>query len=580
VSRFSTRGERSVRWWQRPDAQLAVGLSMTWGATFAHPAIGALVAALAVAGAIGLRRRSRIRLETDQSATLIARPHKRPSHAPGELDVRIIQDAADSARASVQRTLQLLRAALRAQSAVVVWRSTRKNQVTVRVVDTSSDNIRDGAYPADEGVLRGLVNAHGPTIRNHVSGEGFVPWYEADHPAHVIAIPLTREHAVVGYLVVDRGQGTEPFEELDADAVRAAAQQVSLAIRLEVLVVEAASAREGMAVLDDAAAQLNNALTVDDVCTKAVELVSRLLPVHACYLTAYDEGRDQQRVIHVHGASPELLGHTFGADQSIVSRALRLMECLPFQRRIEQGHEPVFGDSVTLGGPHAVMACPLAMSGRRIGTLTVVSRDLTAYEGAPNNQLVTVLRYISAALANALAYSDMVTLATTDGMTGLTNHRTFRLLAEQALARTRRSGRAVSLIMTDIDHFKNVNDSHGHAVGDEVIKAVAGVLNANHRDVDIAARYGGEEFAVLLEETDIESATLIAERLRADVEALAFDGTDGQFSVTLSLGVAVFAPDEMDLSSLIDHADQALYRAKRGGRNQVVKAPHRATDAA
>jgi len=122
----------------------------------------------------------------------------------------------------------------------------------------------------------------------------------------------------------------------------------------------------------------------------------------------------------------------------------------------------------------------------------------------------------------------------------------------------------------DIDHFKSVNDTYGHPVGDKVLKRVAQVLRASARKTDIVARYGGEEFAILMEEADAVAATRIAERIRESVEKEVFASEIGSFNCTLSLGIACFSEDGKTKASLIVAADEALYTAKRTGRNRTV----------
>jgi diguanylate cyclase (GGDEF)-like protein len=126
------------------------------------------------------------------------------------------------------------------------------------------------------------------------------------------------------------------------------------------------------------------------------------------------------------------------------------------------------------------------------------------------------------------------------------------------------------LILTDIDHFKKVNDTHGHPVGDIVLKGVAHVVRECVRKVDVAARYGGEEFAIVLESAEREGALKLAERIREEVQKQSFQGAHGPFSCTLSLGIAVYPDDARDKETLIANADQALYHAKHNGRNRAV----------
>jgi diguanylate cyclase (GGDEF)-like protein len=161
-------------------------------------------------------------------------------------------------------------------------------------------------------------------------------------------------------------------------------------------------------------------------------------------------------------------------------------------------------------------------------------------------------------------------MATTDGLTGLTNHRTFQERFGDLIERSQRHGHKAAMLLCDVDHFKKVNDTYGHPIGDEVLRQVAKVLQNAVRKIDIPARYGGEEFAVVLEATDLEGALGLAERIRTDVGNLSIDSDKGPFSVTMSIGVAAFPADGTDQATLIEHADMALYHAKESGRNRVV----------
>lgn len=162
-------------------------------------------------------------------------------------------------------------------------------------------------------------------------------------------------------------------------------------------------------------------------------------------------------------------------------------------------------------------------------------------------------------------------LASTDGLTGLFNSRYFRGELEKAVKSATRYSRPLSLILADVDHFKHYNDTNGHASGDECLKRVAEVFMKNVRDVDVAARYGGEEFVVVLPETALEGALVVAERLRArlEEEIIPYEELQPLGAVTMSLGVASFPGDANDAQSLIEAADKALYEAKERGRNMV-----------
>jgi len=168
------------------------------------------------------------------------------------------------------------------------------------------------------------------------------------------------------------------------------------------------------------------------------------------------------------------------------------------------------------------------------------------------------------------ANAELGRLAAQDALTGLANRRAFEQRAADEEARARRSGRGIGLLMLDVDHFKAVNDRHGHAAGDRVLQQIARLLEASIRETDLAARLGGEEFAVLLPElADRADAARVAEKIRQTVQAHAFEGAG---HVTLSVGVAWADGQATPVSVALQHADAALYEAKREGRNRCVSA--------
>lgn len=167
--------------------------------------------------------------------------------------------------------------------------------------------------------------------------------------------------------------------------------------------------------------------------------------------------------------------------------------------------------------------------------------------------------------------SQLEILATTDALTGLQNRRKFEHSLDQELLIVERRSTPLSLLVIDVDHFKQVNDTHGHAAGDQVLKAVALQLGSYARNIDMLARIGGEEFAVILPDTGADSALMIAQRMRAaianaDWSAAALPG----MALTISLGAATLLPGEA-AHSLLARADQAMYAAKSQGRNRVVQ---------
>lgn len=184
----------------------------------------------------------------------------------------------------------------------------------------------------------------------------------------------------------------------------------------------------------------------------------------------------------------------------------------------------------------------------------------------------SVLKFMERSSVEARYHEEIYQLATLDPLTGLSNRRHFLELFGRELQRAQRHRRPLSLLIVDLDHFKDINDSHGHVVGDGVLEQVASALQSAARGEAIAARIGGEEFAIALPEHDLEASAAVAESLRAAIAALPLQLGEVVRTVTVSIGVAAWRPGMSRVGDMLGAADQALYGAKEAGRNRVVVA--------
>ena len=212
----------------------------------------------------------------------------------------------------------------------------------------------------------------------------------------------------------------------------------------------------------------------------------------------------------------------------------------------------------------------LTLGEDQLGTLTF--RRGRKFGESDLERLEGLICHLLYPLRNAIAYEEAVHAARRDPLTGLFNRATLNETLEREILRARRHEHTLSLVVLDVDHFKSINDDHGHDVGDQVLKAVAERVAGAIRDTDMAFRYGGEEFVLVLNETPAEGAAVVAERLRAmlaDAPIVTDDGTP--LIVTASFGVASL-DGHADGRSLFKAADEAMYRAKQNGRNCVQKA--------
>jgi diguanylate cyclase (GGDEF)-like protein len=213
--------------------------------------------------------------------------------------------------------------------------------------------------------------------------------------------------------------------------------------------------------------------------------------------------------------------------------------------------------------------------------MDVGSRNGTQLNGAPlegvkrlkNGDLIkigsAVIKYLSGQDVETNMWEEMFQLAVTDALTHLANRRQFDESLVTELGRVRRYGRSLSLLMLDIDHFKDVNDRHGHVTGDAVLFHVAQIIHDRVRHHDLAARFGGEELAVLMPETDLAGARIVAEELRRAVEQHVVEYAEQHLHVTVSVGCAELLPSDADAQAFLCRCDAQLYRAKAAGRNCV-----------
>ena len=232
-------------------------------------------------------------------------------------------------------------------------------------------------------------------------------------------------------------------------------------------------------------------------------------------------------------------------------------------------------------GLRRVMAVPMCLGAEIVGVLVIHMKEPRPLERSEIRVLQTLANQAVIAIENAAAYEHTKQMATTDGVTGVANHREFEAHLDRELLRARKTKEALALIMCDVDHFKEINDSVGHPAGDKVLRHLTRqILVPAVRPKDLVARYGGDEFVLVLRGADSRAAVAVAERIRRTVasQAVILDGK-AVSNLSLSLGVAVFPRDGDSREALVQAADQALYVAKRTGRNRVVRSDAPPADA-
>ena len=230
---------------------------------------------------------------------------------------------------------------------------------------------------------------------------------------------------------------------------------------------------------------------------------------------------------------------------------------------------PIFGAGEPNRRVGSIAVVPLQRDGRALGAIAVEGKEESQLTSVEGSLLLLLSSVASVGLESVRQLEEVTARAVTDELTGLPNRRMFDERLKQHLAECDRFDQVLSLILCDVDHFKGVNDEHGHRAGDLVLAAIARALSHGIRNIDICARYGGEELAILLPQTPIERALDVAERLRETIQSLRVPVEDGSVSVTASFGVACYPVSGAGREPLFAAADRALYAAKNAGRNCV-----------
>jgi diguanylate cyclase (GGDEF)-like protein len=215
--------------------------------------------------------------------------------------------------------------------------------------------------------------------------------------------------------------------------------------------------------------------------------------------------------------------------------------------------------------PSEYTAFVLKSKEKKLGVLLYKGLDPTDRE-----KFAILAHQFALALRRLKLYKDIETLAITDGLTGVYTRRYFIERFDEEVKRSVLHKSTLAFLMIDADHFKMINDQHGHLTGDQVLKEISNIIQENVREIDIVGRFGGEEFCVVLPDTQKEGALVVAERIRKSADKRLIKAYDATVRVTLSIGIAIYPSDGKVIEELMDKADWALYRAKSQGRNCVV----------
>jgi diguanylate cyclase (GGDEF)-like protein/PAS domain S-box-containing protein len=387
-----------------------------------------------------------------------------------------------------------------------------------------------------------------------------------------MGVPLVVHNRVIGMLTLDHHQQNFYDEQKRIKLVMAFADQVAISLENARMYAEERQRVLELDALRATTADITQELGLKNLLTAILERATGLLNANGGELSLMDENDGKLRI---------LVSHKMGADNTnqTIDVGKGLMGYVAQTKKIEmiedyqhwEGRLATYKESKI----HAAIAAPLMIGGRFLGVIGIMNSDKKQKFSESDYSLMNLFAQQAAiAVENAKLYEESKRQARIDLTTNIFNRRGLFELGEREFDRSKRYERPLAALMLDIDHFKIVNDTHGHPTGDLVLKEIALRIQSNLRTIDIPGRYGGEEFVILLPETTLESAENVAERLRKSIADEVFLKDSLALQLTISIGVAVSHGEVANFKTLIKHADEAMYLSKENGRNRVSRCTH------
>lgn len=489
-----------------------------------------------------------------------------------DAEERLARSSVEEIHQSVHYALELLRRCLDLHTAVLLWRTDSGTHLRISELSTASDDIHDAPFSIGDGVLAAVLAKKEAVLLENLRPSYKIPYYASACPVRALAaIPVIDDGIVRGVLALDRVDN-RPFSPHEHELAAQAARYCLRAIQNERVFVQLERAKVEQGKLYRAAQALGAALSEKDVVEAGVRAAREIASFDLAAVTVWDEATKMHEVCAAKSENREiedLVGQRFKHNTGLVSMVVTNRFPLPYKGEFDAAHQTVLTKRLTWPNIPSLLVLPLLHHGRPLGTLILGAKRRQAFGDTVRPTLEVLASHLAVSLSNARMVHKLETMATTDGMTGLFNKRAMLEQASAKVAAAHRFGRKLSVLVTDIDFFKKVNDTYGHDVGDVVIKGLGEILKRVKRTTDVVARFGGEEFVVLCEQTDEAGAQLLGERIRDELSKTVFQSPNGPLKVTCSVGIATFPEAGATWDELFKAADEALYVSKRGGRDRV-----------
>lgn len=448
-----------------------------------------------------------------------------------------------------------------------LYQGERDRLITLSVYDPTNSLMRVDEAPRGVGLSWQAIEQRQPILVHDYSTHPHArPEVKNTGVYAFLAIPILNEDEILGVLNYMMLSPEKKFQPTAVSLAQTLAKYSAIAIQKARLLEEAQRRAREAETLQQASAAVSSALRLDQVLDQVLENLERVVPYDSCALFLKED--EHLVVVAARGFShPEQVkGQRFSARDELLLESLKNHSPIILADVQKDSRYKRWGDSAHV---RSWMGVPLIKRNSAIGFLTIDHSQPNVYTENHAKLALAFANQAAAAIENARLFESVQRMAVSDPLTGLYNRRHFFDLAGKEFYRARRYGKALAVIMMDLDDLKKINDSYGHLTGDQLIIFVAEQCRQQLRKADLAARFGGDEFILLLPETGLEAAMQVAWRLRDAVVKGFRDENGGVVVSGVSLGVSAMDAGCNSLELLVNRADQALYTAKQSGKNRV-----------
>lgn len=397
-------------------------------------------------------------------------------------------------------------------------------------------------------------------------------WRMGPPARSLIAVPMLLHNKILGVLSAQSFKSGS-YDKVDLQILANFATQAAIAIQNAQLFAQSQRKMKQLAVLNEVGRIVSSTIEIEKLLELIYEQVVRIVKADTYYVTLYDPATRVQKFKVIVDEGERFPSIERPLDEGFTS--LVIQRRAPLLVRAAATEAPRLGvKRRNLGKPRlseSWLGIPLIASGHLLGVLAVASYAEHAFDESDQEVLQNVAIQAAIAIDNAAHHAEVEDQARRDSLTQVLNHGSFvrALQSEIRLAEPRQE--FISVIMLDVDHFKEYNDQYGHLAGDAILRATVQAIRENVKQVDLIGRWGGEEFAIALLRSDSRGACLVAERIRSLLAQMDLEDDQGRAvpTPTVSQGIALFPQDGDEAFRLVDVADRRLYQAKKRGRDQI-----------